>query len=285
MKRQLESHIKITLTNGKALESDRLYSDRFSPQPVSETCTEMLATVNEILQKFNSTQRDVKRLEFNFSATIEQRQTEEELFFYELLDKTESVFKNGSATHKKYPDENWNFAVCDTPIQHGKGLFFGLNWGGDYKNPQSAYPKKEKDRNWPFISHSRNYFRTYFNAEIEDLNYSNLCFFRSPNMKHFVKSDWNLGIPLFSEYVHFVKPSWALMLGSPPPALKQAIYLQDLKEIELRDTKSNKNVTGYTGTLFGKFPFGSVPHPQARISKEARHAIWEKVTDQMKIKK
>jgi len=55
---------------------------------------------------------------------------EERQFFGYLLDKTGKVFLQ-SKTYSLYGDKNWNFAVCETPIQKGTGVFFGLNWGGD----------------------------------------------------------------------------------------------------------------------------------------------------------
>jgi hypothetical protein len=211
--------------------------------------------------------------------TVGQHMTEEE-FFYDLLKKTEVVF-NESATRKKFPKENWNFAICDTPIQKGEGLFFGLNWGGDNIDQQSVYPPKKKERNWKFVAQSRPYFKEYFNAEIEDLNYSNLCFFRSPDMNRFVPTDWDLAIPLFEGYVEYVKPSWALMLGKPPSQLKK--HITDYKRHHVINSNNGRRVFSYTGILFGKYPFGSVPHTEAHISSDSRHKIWSKVKNELNL--
>jgi len=195
-------------------------------------------------------------------------------FFYDLLKKTEVVFKQ-SATRKMYPEENWNFAICETPIQKGKGLFFGLNWGGDNIDQQSVYPPKHKDRNWKFVTQSRPFFKEYFDADIEDLNYSNLCFFRSPDMNSFEGSDWDLALPLFKEYVDFVEPSWSLMLGKPPSRLNN--HIKGYERHVVINESNDRRVFGYTGKLFGAIPFGSVPHTESQISTEARHEIWSKV--------
>lgn len=214
-------------------------------------------------------------------SILRQKKSLEEQFFYDLLEKTNKVFEH-SATRKKHIDQNWNFAICETPIKKGEGLVFGLNWGGDNINQQTVYPpsRRKDGRKWKFVTHSRKYFKEYFQVEIEDLNYSNLCFFRSPNMDKFVYSDWELGIPLFKEYVDFVHPSWCLMLGDPSPL--KGKYVEDFKKEEVLNEKGNRKVYGYTGLLFGEYPFGCVPHPGAHISSNSRNEIWEKVRKQLK---
>lgn len=202
----------------------------------------------------------------------------EEHFFKYLLDKTEAEFKK-SKTFAKYRDKNWNYAICDTPIQKGKGIFFGLNWGGKDINAQTVYPKRDNKRNWNFITQSRAFFRNHLNSEIEDLNYSNLCFFRSPRIKDLESEDWNLAIPLFMEYVEYIKPPWLLMLGKPPKIILDKT--DGWKKEHVINQSNSRKVNYYTGKLHGK-PFGGVPHPQARVSNEARQAVWKEVSDFLK---
>lgn len=264
----------VTFTNGKLVHLISCCGQSIEFLSYTQIMDSINDEVSKYLVKHGSKQSDIREI------TIQMKYyTEKEQFFYNLLDKTGETFKT-SATRKKYPKENWNFAICDTPIQKGKGLFFGLNWGGDDIDQQSVYPPKEKDRTWEFISNSRPYFRDYFKERIEDLNYSNLCFFRSPNMRHFVSSDWKLAIPLFEEYVNFVEPKWTLMLGKPPSELKQ--YLTNYKRFDVINESNGRRVFGYTGTLFGKYPFGSVPHTESQISTQARQDIWKKVSNQLK---
>ena len=199
---------------------------------------------------------------------------DEKQFFNYLLNKTRLVFHK-SSTYRKYGDKNWNFAICETPIQKSKGIFFGLNWGGDNIDVQTKYPDLQKERNWNFVSHSRRYFRDYLNTEIEQLNYSNLCFFRSLYAHQIEHDNWSLAIPLFQEYVDYIKPPWTLLLGNIEQ-LKQN-HISNQKPITVWDSKNKLNVHGCTGILFGKYPFGAVPHPQAHISTEARHAVWQSV--------
>ncbi len=203
----------------------------------------------------------------------------EEKFFYDLLKKSKEVFLT-SETYKNNKNENWNFAVCETPIQRNAGVFFGLNWGGKNINEQSKYPVAMKKRNWNFVSHSRRYFRDYLGKEIEELNYSNLCFFRSPKVYQMANSDWELAIPLFKEYIEYIKPPWTLMLGKPNRLWEKHVENKESKPFF--DKKYNKTVYGYTGKLFGKYPFVAVPHPQARISPESRKQIWQELVAENK---
>ena len=263
---------KVIFTNGKSVNliTGAGQSEKFIPY--NKKIDWLNKKVESYLVKYHYKPEDIKQISINIEYL-----SEEEIFFYDLLNKTEEKFK-ASATRKKYPNENWNFAICDTPIQKGKGLFFGLNWGGDDINQQTVYPPKEKDRNWKFITQSRPYFKNYFKERIENLNYSNLCFFRSPDIEHFESSDWGLAIPLFREYVNYIKPAWTLMLGKPNH-LKTEI--ENFKRHEVINKSNNRRVFGYTGKLFGKYPFGSVPHTESQISSEARHAIWSIVKNHL----
>ncbi|RYC51858.1 hypothetical protein [Flagellimonas olearia] len=207
--------------------------------------------------------------------------TSEERFFHQLMGKTRALFLK-SKTFEKHQDKNWNSAICETPIQISKGLFFGLNWGGNNIGQQTTYPEKHRKRDWQFISHSRKYFREYLNSEIEDLNYSNFCFFRTPKAHQLENTDWELAYPLFKEYVDFINPPWTLMLGKSNYALSQ--HISSKQEFSVWDDVNKKTVYGYTGILFSKYPLGAVPHPQARISSDARNEIWKTITDRIKEK-
>lgn len=235
---------------------------------------QVIQDIHDYLTQRNATFSDLKNVDIRLKNELQHILSEEELFFYDLLGKTAEGFKD-SETRKKYSGKNWNFAICDTPIQKKRGIFFGLNWGGDDINQQTIYPPKNKDRNWNFISRIRPYFRDYFKQEIEDLNYSNLCFFRSPDMKHFVSADWERAIPLFKEYTEYIDPPWMLMFGAPP-ATMSTNHITDFKRIDYEG--ETKYSYGYTGILFKKYPFGSVPHPQSQISNEARNYLWQEVS-------
>ena len=198
--------------------------------------------------------------------------TEKE-FFDSLLEKTKTAFGN-SLTKKKYPGEKWGCAVCDTPIQKGKGIIFGINWGNAAKTEQTAYPKSDKRfKGNKFISSSEKYIREFLKSEVKDLNYSNLCFFRTPFANNLPDEDWKLAIPLFMEYVAYINPPWMLMLGKPN---KLSLHAQ-VEKVKAMSRKTNKAAYGYYGSAFGNIPFVSVPHPQAWLSMEVRTELWRKV--------
>lgn len=199
--------------------------------------------------------------------------TEEEKFFHELLKETENVFFS-SEIYEKSKNENWNFAICDSPIQKGRGIVFGLNWGGKDINAQRNYPVANKKRDWNFISHNRKYFDIFLNSDISQLNYSNLCFFRSHKIDMMTAKDWKLVVPLFEKYVDFINPPWTVMLGATGIKYLELNYLTNFKkEIVCGKTK---RIFTYTGKLFDKYPFACVPHPQTRISKDNRTEAWRR---------
>lgn len=205
---------------------------------------------------------------------------EEIQFFNDLLRDTWQVFRESPI--KQYQDrekKNWNYAICETPIQKGKGLIFGLNWGGENDYPaQKNYPSINKGkRNWPFISTSRKYFKKHIGIEsINQINYSNLCFFRSPKIKYLKERDWELALPLFEKYVNYIKPTWTLMLGNTGiNYLGNHLTITD----RIKVNGKGRKVKGYKGVLFGKYKFKCVPHPNNYRfnSSEKIDELWAKV--------
>lgn len=202
----------------------------------------------------------------------------EQDFFHQLLKETEKVFLTSPIyKYQKEHNKNWNFAVCDTPIKKGKGLVFGLNWGGDDKDAQTVYPPEKRERKWNFMGSSKKYFKSYLNIEaIDDINYSNLCFFRSSNLKPLVAADWKASLPLFQKYVAFIEPEWTVMLGNTGvKILQDNALLTDLVKVKFERKRGLSY--GYKAKLFGKYPLYCVPHPQAQISSEVRKGLWEKM--------
>ena len=202
---------------------------------------------------------------------------EEEKFFYSLLENTKQVFIT-SPVYEKYGDaKNWNCAVCETPILKGIGIFLGLNWGGRDINQQTVYPTKKRDegRDWPFAKHAQVYLNNHFGENIEDLNYSNLCFFRTPDTSFLKAEDWRLAIPLFKEYVDYINPPWIIMLGNPDRLKRGNLILTN--EFSVEDTTYKKSVWAGTGILFEKYKFAYVPHSAAWCSSETHNALWKKM--------
>ena len=281
----LEFDVKIVLMDEKRHEWKGVMLREDSKKPYDEAINEIMGIVKEYLLDKNIKHHKIKTLDIGLKYKDTPLDNANEEFFDYLLNQTKTKFEE-SDVYKKNKDNNWNYAVCETPIQKNKGVYFGLNWGGKNKNTQKKYPTKfrEKGRKWPFVTKSHIYFKTFLDEEMAELNYSNLCFFRSPKAHQISEKDWDLAIALFKEYVYYINPPFTLMLGSPPKSLKQH-HLTNLTTIKVKDEKHDKIVRGYTGILFGKYPFGCVPHPVARISKDARYKIWDEVVNKSVYKK
>lgn len=204
-------------------------------------------------------------------------------FFEEILFETREAFSQSCI--KIYQTENkknWNYAVCDTPIQKQCGIIVGLNWGGDDINAQINYPSFDEDRNWNFVSNSRKYIAKYLKTKIEQTNYTNLCFFRSPNIKFLTWEDWESSFTIFKRYVEYIHPPWTLLLGSS--GISKLKYLNYLTQIEtITIMGKTKKTYAYAGVLFEKYKFYCLPHPQARISTETRDKTWERLFEVHKL--
>lgn len=201
-------------------------------------------------------------------------------FFQELLHETQIAFFNSPIYYsQKELGKQWSYSVCGTPIQTGKGILLGINWGADgIHNPQSAIPDGKDIITYKFIERSKDYLLNYLNVNPAriNFNYANLCFFRSPKESDLTKRDYELSLPLFKQYVEFIQPPWIFSLGS-----SNSKWLQQLKKlkktIEFPDNEGK--FKGITGTLW-KFPYFSVPHPNARVKSKSREEIWESIGKQ-----
>lgn len=198
-------------------------------------------------------------------------QTGEE-FFLELKGKIELAFNNAPISQKP----GSTFAICETSIQKGRDIILGLNWGGTKEISQADYPKPTKDRKWNFATHSMKYFIKYLQiTSIDEINYSNLCFFRSKKIEDLEKCDWILSIPILKEYVEFIQPAKVVLLGTTGLRYLKGDTDTSLPQVVVRGKK--KTGYGYKGLLFGKYNFYCLPHPQAKLEKGMRDEIWEKL--------
>lgn len=201
-------------------------------------------------------------------------------FFKELLFETEKQFKLSPIYQKQLINKcNWNYAVCATPIQQGKGIIFGINWGGNDHGPQTIMPTGEGIVKYPFIIQSKRYLEYFWGLDFKTINfnYTNLCFFRSPTEKFLDTEDYKLSIPLFQKYVQYINPQWILSIGGTN--MKVLDSLGHLKNIK-RYYDLEKKYKGHSGQLWDWNVF-SVPHPSLKITKTSRQTIWSAVTEEM----
>ncbi len=209
----------------------------------------------------------------------------EELFFNKLQITTEKVFKE-SDVYSKNKHENWFYSICNGPIFREKPIVFGLNWGvsrsEDYKghSPQKTYPKDIDTNTWPFKNHVNHFLQKYFGHSFDEVNYSNLCFFRTPNIDYLSYKDWRDSIPLFREYVQYVNPPYLIMMGSPKYLNK--LELKEIQEYGFLPEGKKRRAFTRIGVLFDKYKFGSVPHSAAYISQDTHDVLWKILSEKFK---
>jgi len=115
-----------------------------------------------------------------------------------LLFDTDKQFKKSPVYQKQLTlGKLWNYAICATPIQKGKGVLFGINWGGsDGYKPQSAMPTGQDIVEYYFIKQSRKPLKQLgLDFSTFNFNYTNLCFFRTPRANILEFEDYKLSLP------------------------------------------------------------------------------------------
>jgi hypothetical protein len=201
--------------------------------------------------------------------------TEEEHFFIQLLKETKSKFvKSPIYTKQTELGRQWNYSVCGTPIQKNKQILLGINWGvdGDHE-AQKELPHGRDIQHYNFIQRSQPFLEKYLAISLNavNFNYTNLCFFRSPNASYLSLEDYQNSLPLFKLFADLILPPWIFSLGnSNYQILEQLGQLTNIKKY----FDSEKKYYGVTGKLWS-YDFYSVPHPNARVKSKSRNEIWE----------
>ena len=206
--------------------------------------------------------------------------TQEERFFKRLLANTEQkFFESPVFTEQQQLGKRWSYSVCGTPIQKNRGILLGINWGvdGDHE-PQSEMPNGKDIPSYNFVQRSREFLEKYLLLDFHTINfnYTNLCFFRTPKEVFLKPKDYENSLPLFRQFVEFVKPPWVFSLSNNNyKILLQLGQLTDIKEY----FDSEQKHKGITAKLWGQ-NFYSVPHPNARVKAKSRNEIWEHIGQQ-----
>ncbi len=221
---------------------------------------------------------------------------DEATFFEQLRQKTETAFqKSPVRTKQDSLERQWSYSLCATPIQRRRGVIFGLNWGGGGEQdvdpetgnffvytPQTQMPDGSDIEDYRFISQSLSLFNEHLGINtLSEINYTNLCFFRTPTIADLEEEDWNLSRPLFLSFVEFVAPPWLLMLGTSGLwKLQELDLLSKMKEHSV--VQGTRTCWSYSAEMFGR-PFVAVPHPQAHLKSEVRSQLWELACNNLKI--
>jgi hypothetical protein len=191
----------------------------------------------------------------------------------------------GAEAYQKQTRLNWGISVCATPIQVGKGLILGINWGGGGPRDKYAYGSQDKmpapeefqrglkKGDYGFLIRSKSYVKKYLNVDIDSgkFNYTNLCLFRSPGQKDLLTEDYESCFETFKFLVREICPPWIISLGTGNIDRLRALIPTFSPEL-----KSIGRAKGCNDKLLDT-PFYCVPHPNAHLSKNDRDGIWNKV--------
>lgn len=210
--------------------------------------------------------------------------SDDDRFFFDLLKQTKNKFKETPIYAKQMNEKNqilWHYSVCGTPIQSGKGVIMGINWGvgKDSHRPQEGIPPGDDIIEYSFMKRSNSLFKDYLKLDIDkkNFNYTNLCFFRSPKAADLAPKDFELSLPLFKQYICHINPPWIFSLGNAViHPLKELGELEDIKSYP--GSSNGKTFKGFSGQLWD-WKFYNVPHPNAHMTSSVRKTIWEKVLD------
>jgi hypothetical protein len=179
------------------------------------------------------------------------------------------------------------FSLCATPINLGKPVIMGINWGGGSSADNISYESKltmptieefkvdYKEGYYPFLNRSQNLIKNYLKISVEEaeFNYTNLCLFRSPNISSLTSADFKEGIPLLKDFVGWIQPPSILSLGNSNMRYLKKEMNGSCETVKLK----GKGQVGYRGVLWG-CNFYCVPHPIAwNLNEEQRNEIWQAV--------
>ena len=203
-------------------------------------------------------------------------------FFSLLIRETEQRWSL-SPISKKYKEPLY-YSVCGTSIKRNKGVMFGLNWGGSNKpgdqyEPQQSMPCDISDSdNYRFIHVQLPYLEEFLKiSSVDEINYSNLCFFRSSKISDLDEKDWDHSLELFDIFINYVNPEWLIFTSIGTARVAKLFSLSGFRKIQERSfDQGNKMFTAYKGKYQNSIPMYTVPYPYRAggISEETRYKIW-----------
>ncbi len=205
--------------------------------------------------------------------------------FERLRTQVAAAFEKSDIKQKQQAlGKSWYYDVCALPLRPGKPLLLGLNWGDDPSArhlPQKSEPGQSSFstvKSWRFIASSEPFLRRYFHLP-SDLNYFNVCPFRSEKVTDLTDRDWRLAIDeFFLDAIDAVNPPSVLMLGASNVERLTKYNIVNTHMVSVDD--NGRSVNAHVGTLRGRaleaVPFFALPHPGNHISTQARQRIWAK---------
>lgn len=204
--------------------------------------------------------------------------------FGQSLKEAVIVYKKSNLYQKKL-----GLSICATPIQIGKTLLIGINWGGGSSSDSYSYnindemPSFDNFRNdykegaYKFLKRIQPFIQKNCGIDISsgEFNYSNLCFFRTPNIKELTREDFFVCAPIFKTMVTNIRPEQIISVGTGNIKYLKDFFRDDFRCVENEEAKTITSHKISTGSLFS-FKFYSLPHPNAHnLSNEIYEKLWE----------
>jgi hypothetical protein len=179
------------------------------------------------------------------------------------------------------------FSVCGTSIEKGKGVLFGLNWGGSDKfrpyYPQSSMPnsdslKHDDPDTYLFINKLLPNLTNFKKIKsINEINYTNLCFFRSKKIRDLQVQDWENSAGLFKLLIEYIDPPWIIFTSIGKSSVSRLWNTPEVRITSSNDFRQDDRIfTAYMGEYQNSIPLFTVPYPYLAggISDDTRLKIW-----------
>ena len=213
---------------------------------------------------------------------------DDQALFCSLRDAVATAFDRSPVRRlQESRGEAWSWSVCALPLQRGRDLLLGLNWGcdGTGHQPQEGPPENsaiEEIRKEPFGRAVHDLLARH-GRDLAQMNYFNICPFRSPNISELTEDDWGLAVHrFFLPALDAIAPPRTLILGTT--AVNQLNELAPrvgrslIADLAWHAIREGGPAAGWgRGMLVGdagRHPFIVLPHPQARLGGEVRNRIW-----------
>jgi hypothetical protein len=207
-----------------------------------------------------------------------------ELFQHLLVQVNYAFEQSDIKRRQKAIGRAWFFDVCGLPLRPGKPLLMGLNWGVDSSaqhRPQLVEPDASSFATvsgWAFVARSERLLQRYFHP-VRELNYLNVCPFRTPDISYLTDRDWQISIDNFlMDAIDGIRPSRVLLLGASGVSRLARLGAVQTRVVAVDD--NGRAVNAHVGTISGRttkgIPFYALPHPNNKIGGAAREAIWSK---------
>jgi len=184
---------------------------------------------------------------------------------------------------------NWGLSICATPIQFEEIMIIGINWGGGGVSDKYEYTvqehmpsfdefKSQYEKNeYRFLKRINNFSKIFLSLELSEgkFNYSNLCFFRTPDVKKLEDKDFEVCAEIFECIINKIRPKKIISFGTGNIKYLKKYFNEKFKAEPV--TVEGTSHTSFVGSLCG-FKFYNLPHPMARkLSDDTYAKIWHKL--------